>query len=172
MKELIESIRNNFSEAEDTVCQEKGIVIKLGSELKRNGVIINANKCNSIKKKQKEIEGYKKCDCIIISIYNNIIYLTIIELKTKTKIEDRFQERFLNCFKQFDKWFSKSYGEMGITYQFHFFCVYQKNSTHFIKFLKSINNRLSINGKKKTIEPIKSHSILSQIYKEYKLFIA
>ena len=116
MIDLISLIKETFPNAEDKTCKEKNVKINLGLELKTNSVILKTDNCESIKNKQKEVEGYKKCDCIIISTYKNVVYLNIIELKTRTGIEDRFEDRFINCFNVFNEWFSDSFS--GIKYKF------------------------------------------------------
>ena len=171
MIDLINKIQETFPNVEDNTCQENNIKINLGSELKMESIILKVDKCKSIDKIQREIEGYKKCDCIIISIFRDIIYLNIIELKTNTRIEERFEERFINCDNKFNEWFSESFREEGIKYEIQFFCVFRRNSAQFIKFIKSINNRLTIRGKRKYIEPIKTESNLSEFYNQNGLFI-
>ena len=170
MKEIIKRLKETFPNAKIEICKQKGIGISLGHNLKSYSIIIDADKCKSIKEIQKKVSEFKKCDCIIVSSYNNNVYLIIIELTSKAKLEGRFEEKFINCFNAFENWLKNQTEYKDLKYYFYFFCVFDKIDTNLIKYLKSIKSKLNIKGKKKTIDPIKKNTCLSDHFSKNYLY--
>lgn len=160
MNEIIQMLENEFPSVKSETCKESGVYISLGKIKERNYIVLKIDNCNSMKREFSE----KKCDCIIIFIVENTLFISIVELKKTARMEKNFQEKFLNCHKKFKNYLISK--NIILSFKTHFFIVKERIDGMFIKFLGSINNRFFIEGKQKEIIIIQNKSCLWDEYKK------
>ncbi len=161
MNEIIQMLKSELPSVMSETCKELGVYISLGKIKERDYIVLKIDNCNSMNREF----GVKKCDCIIIFIEENKLYISIVELKKTARTERNFQEKFLNCYLKFENYLRSK--EIIISFKTHFFIVKEKVEGMFIKFLGSINNRFTIQGKAKDIKIIQSGSCLWDEYKRF-----
>ena len=164
MLDLIRQIKGILNFENNVLCNESGVKISLGRELSHKSVIIKADNCQSISEMQRKYPEYKKCDCIILSFFEESIYLSIIELKTNTKIEENFEKRFLNCYERAFTFLEENELLENAEFDFYFFCIFKKNCSLFQSYVESINNKIYINGQRKTIRVLPNRTNLSEYF--------
>ncbi|MHA1285710.1 MAG: hypothetical protein ACTSQP_24680 [Promethearchaeota archaeon] len=165
IKRLGDILKDNISER----CRERGIHVSLGKIFSSSSIIIKADNCSSIKEEQRKNSGYKKCDCIVLAAFDDLLYLIIIELKTRIKTEGGFKQRFLNCFQKTHQFLKNTFPNLNLKFKLYFFFVYRRNQSITTKFIKSPNHRLTIEGKKFDIKMIPTGTDLSEYFKNNSL---
>ncbi|KKM85097.1 hypothetical protein LCGC14_1292540 [marine sediment metagenome] len=160
MNEIIQMLKNEFPSVNSEICKELGVYISLGKIKERDYIVLKIDNCISMSREFSE----KKCDCIIIFIEENKFYISIVELKKTARIERNFQEKFLNCYEKFVAYLKSK--EIVLRFRTHFVIVKEKVDGMFTKFLGSINNRFTIDGKPKEIMILQSGACLWDEYQK------